>query len=471
METIQLINLVLTISGGLIIALSASYTFKLLNKIRTNKYLKRWKFLLGMMILFSLGYFAMAVIVIVGKTDALHPVTAIIFFLGALFVYLTVWTGINTIEDLLQTTVSKDYVENIIKSMADTLIVINADQDASIRTVNRATINLLGYNADELVGESVNKIIDPEILSKLKTGVLTESDTSLSIETTYKTKSGEEIPVSLSATTLKTPKGETEGVIYVAKDIRERKEAERKIKEYVAQLKQLNASKDRFFSIIAHDLRNPFTGVLGAADILANDAPTMDKKEIGEFADALYKQSKSIYDLLENLLEWSRIQTGRIEYNPVVCNASKCINKALNIYDGLSAKKKINLLFTNGENLEVFADENMMFTVLRNLISNAIKFTPEGGTVSINTKDAQNNFVEISVKDTGVGIPLEMQNKLFKIDEHVSTKGTNEEEGTGLGLILCKELVEKNGGKIKVESKPKEGTTFTFTLPKGKKVN
>ena len=223
MESMELITLVLIISGGLIIALSAWYTFQLLKKIKTNKYLSRWKFLLGMMLLFSLGYFTTALIIILQDSSVLHPIAAVIFFLGALFVYLTSWTGINTIEDLLATTVSKDYVENIIKSMADTLIVINADQDASIRTVNRATINLLGYDTDELVGKSINQIIDLEILDKLKTDVLTGSNTSLSIETTYKTKSGEAIPVSLSATTLQTPKGNVEGVIYVAQDIRERK--------------------------------------------------------------------------------------------------------------------------------------------------------------------------------------------------------------------------------------------------------
>ncbi len=466
MSNFQIVTLVLIFSGGVIIGLSAAYTHNLINKLKIGKYKPRWKVLFGLMLLFSLGYFIVVGIIIAGNISTVYTVTGLIFFFGALFVYLTVWTGLNTIEDLLETTVSKDYVENIIRSMADTLIVIDADKESTIRTVNQATVNLLGYDEEELVGVSIGKIIDPEILNKLKTDMLSKGKTFLSIETTYKTKSGKDIPVSLSATLLKKSKGEPEGVIYVARDIREQKEAERKINEYLEQLKQLNASKDRFFSIIAHDLKNPFTGVLGAAEILASDAGEMEREEIKEFANALYKQTKSIYDLLENLLEWSRIQTGRIKYSPTNCNVADCVNKVLNIYESLADKKGVKISYNGSNNIKVFADENMMDTVLRNLLSNAIKFTPEGGKVTIDVKDTGNEYVEVSVADNGVGIPEAVQEKLFKIDEQVTTTGTNDETGTGLGLILCKELVEKNGGKLTLKSKPGEGTTFTFTLPK-----
>ena len=366
----------------------------------------------------------------------------------------------------MKTTVSRNYVAKIIKSMADTLIVINADENLTIRTANDATLNLLGYDNNELIGNSVNKIINRDLLNDLKTDKFKDVSNMENVETTYKTSSGEEIPVSMSVTILRNRREEVYGALYVAQDIRERKEAEKKINKYVKQLKQLNASKDRFFSIIAHDLRNPFTAVLGFADILAKDAHELSHDEIKEFSNSLYTQSKAIYDLLENLLGWSRIQTGRMEYNPENINLCEFVKELMGVFSSLVSQKKIGLNINCDPGIKVFADENMLSTVFRNLTSNAIKFTNEAGSIFIDAKEVDDKFVEVSVKDTVVGIPLDDREKLFKIDEHLSTKGTNNEEGTGLGLILCKDLVNKNGGEINVESEVGKGTTFKFTVPK-----
>lgn len=466
MDSVQLITLLLIIGGGIIICFPVYYTFKLLRFIKTSKYISYWKFLLSLMVFFCLSYFVIAGIIISGNVSFVYALTGLIFFYVAFFVYLTVWTGKNTIEDLLNTTVSKNYVENIIKSMADTLIVINADENATIRTINNATVNLLGYERPELVGSSIDSILDSSILESVKKKTMSDSNHLSKVETNYRTKSGEEIPVSISATVLKNTHGEIEGAIYVARDIRQQKEAERKIKEYVEQLKQLNASKDRFFSIIAHDLRNPFTGVLGFADILAKDAHELNPDEIKKFSSGLYSQSKAIFDLLENLLEWSRIQTGSMKYNPANINLCEFVNELMGVFSSLVSQKKIALNINCDSGIIVFADENMLSTVFRNLISNAIKFTNKAGSIFIDAKELDDKFIEVSVKDTGVGIPLVDREKLFKIDEHLSTKGTNNEEGTGLGLILCKDLVVKNGGQINMESEVGKGTVFKFTVPK-----
>jgi len=462
----QTVTIILIIAGGIIISTSAIYINQLLKLLKRNKHRFLSGILFGLIIFFSVSYFAAAAVIVSGHSETVYAITGLIFFVGALFVYFTVWTGKNIIEDLLKTTVSRNYVEKIIKSMADTLIVINADENSTIRTVNDATLNLLDYDDKALIGNSVDKIINPELLSDLKTGKLKDELSVRNIETTYKTNSGEEIPVSLSATILKNRRGAVYGALYVAQDIRERKEAERIINEYVKQLKQLNASKDRFFSIIAHDLRNPFTAVLGFSDILAKDAHKLSPEEIKEFSSGLYTQSKAIYDLLENLLEWSRIQTGSMKYTPVNINLSAFVNELTDVYSSLVSQKKIGLDINCDPGIKVFADENMLSTVFRNLTSNAIKFTNEAGSIFIDAKEFDDKFVEVSVKDTGVGIPLEDREKLFKIDEHLSTRGTNKEEGTGLGLILCKDLIVKNGGQINIESEVGKGTTFKFTIPK-----
>jgi len=462
-DNVQLITLVLIIGGGIIICFPVYYTFGLLKLIKKSKYVHRWRFILSLMIFFCISYFIVAGILITGNISFVYALTGIIFFYVAFFVYLTVWTGKSTIEDLLNT---KDYVENIIKSMADTLIVINADEGATIKTINNAAVNLLGYQRPELVGTSMDSILDTTILDSIKNETINDSKNLSKVETNYRAKSGEEIPVSISATVLIDTMGEIEGVIYVARDIRQQKEAERKIKEYVEQLKQLNASKDRFFSIIAHDLRNPFTAVLGFADILAKDAQGLNPDEIKEFSSGLYSQSKAIYDLLENLLDWSRIQTGSMKYNPAHINLCEFLNEPIGVFSSLVSQKKIGLNINCDPGIKVFADENMLSTIIRNLTSNAIKFTDESGSIFIDAKDLDEKLIEVSVKDTGVGIPLDVQEKLFKIDEQLSTKGTANEEGTGLGLILCKDLVNKNGGEITLESVVGKGTSFKFTIPK-----
>ncbi len=427
------------------------------------------------MIFFTIGYLVVIVLELTLEQSILDLIVGFIFFFGSLFVFLTVYVGKKTIIDLIETTVSKSFVENIIKSMADTLIVINIDKNATIKTVNNATLNLLGFGSEDLIGQPVTKVLSEEIVSIANLKNLKELESIVDIETRYKTKSGSEVPVSFSASVLKNSFGELEGVIFVGKDIRERKEAEAKINEYIAKLKQselslkeLNASKDKFFSIIAHDLRNPFSAVLGFSEILSNDVKQLSKEEIEEFASHLYKQSKTIFDLLENLLTWSRVQTGRMQYNPANFSISQCIENVADVYESVAQKKGIVIEYCKDEEI-VFADEDMIFTVIRNLVSNAIKFTKPGGKICVELKK-QNDFIELIVADTGIGVSGNDIEKLFKIDIQHSTIGTGDEKGTGLGLILCKELVTLNGGKISVESKLGQGTKFFFTVQRSKNI-
>jgi len=242
--------------------------------------------------------------------------------------------------------------------------------------------------------------------------------------------------------------------------IEERNRTQKKAEE----LKLLNATKDKFFSIIAHDLKNPFNSLLGFSDLLKNDFNRLEAHEIKRYIEIIHDSSKHGFNLLENLLQWSRAQTGSIAYYPKFFKLNELIEKCVQLYQNNADKKHIQIFNEVPDNLVLFGDEEMLSTVFRNLVSNAIKFTPNMGKVKIKTSRGIRK-VTISIVDTGVGIPEDKIAKLFKIDVQHSTLGTSNEKGTGLGLILCKEFVEKHGGKIKVESERKNGSEFKVILP------
>ncbi len=233
------------------------------------------------------------------------------------------------------------------------------------------------------------------------------------------------------------------------------------------ELKGLVAAKDRFFSILAHDLRSPFNALLGSTEMLEREVEDLNHIEIKEFAKSINNSSRSFYRLLENLLQWSRMQTGKIIYQPKVFKIKNVINEVYILFCNSAEQKQITIAikkFENG-NYDVYADHDMIETVIRNLVSNAIKFTKENGVITIDCIE-KNNQVFLSVTDNGVGIPQEKLDKLFNINENISTRGTKNEKGTGLGLLLCKEFMEMNYGKLFIESCPAVGSTFTICIPK-----
>lgn len=231
------------------------------------------------------------------------------------------------------------------------------------------------------------------------------------------------------------------------------------------KLYELNASKDKFFSIIAHDLRNPIAGFLNLTEILSDNFGTFSEKESKEFIDIMNQASKQLYNLLENLLQWSRSQTGNVPFEPKYFSLKKIVENTIDLLMMNIENKKIKVYIKIDDLCQVYADENMTTTVIRNLVSNAIKFSNPDGNIIIRAEKSE-SFVVISVIDNGVGMRNEDREKLFRIDQHHTTVGTSNEKGTGLGLILCKEFVLRNGGQIWVESDLNKGSTFSFTLPK-----
>jgi signal transduction histidine kinase len=225
--------------------------------------------------------------------------------------------------------------------------------------------------------------------------------------------------------------------------------------------------KDKFFSIIAHDLKNPFNAIVGFANLLYEAYDNFDDHQRKTFIKNICEASDSTFKLLQNLLEWSKTQTGKMEINPEKIDVEMAIRENIAVLKSAADNKKIKIKTSVPENSFVYADNNMVKAVIRNLISNAIKFTGFDGKIEISAKISGGN-VEVCVADTGVGIKPADLLRLFRIADHFKTKGTENEDGSGLGLILCKEFVEKNGGKIWVESKPGAGSKFKFTLPADK---
>lgn len=258
--------------------------------------------------------------------------------------------------------------------------------------------------------------------------------------------------------------GKVDGIIYTSKDVTEHKKAEKSLKENEARLKELNATKDKLFSIIGHDLQGPLSNIIGFSELIDKGYNNYSDEEIRNYNKIIYQLSQSVSGLLENLLTWARSQRNQITLVPQNISMQLIIEKCYSLLIHNIEHKQILFINEVPADTTVYADEEMMTIVIRNLISNAIKFTSRGGTISIFTDNSEERAV-IGIKDTGIGIPADKVRYLFKASTNHTNTGTEGETGTGLGLVICKDFVEKNGGQIWIESKPGEGSVFYFSLP------
>lgn len=249
-----------------------------------------------------------------------------------------------------------------------------------------------------------------------------------------------------------------------AEELMARVRTQLELKRSKEELQELNATKDKFFSIIAHDLKNPVFGCQTMVDLLDKHYDRFSDEDRQKYFRLIKQATHETYALLENLLEWSRVQTDRIHYSPQYCDLHEIANSNIALHKSYAEKKNISLSSTIEEDTIVYTDSNMITTVIRNLVANAIKFTHDGGRVTLSSTRLK-QYEQVCVEDTGIGIRPEKIDKFFKIDVHHKQRGTAGETGTGLGLILCKEFIEKNGGAIRVESEVGKGSRFLFTLP------
>jgi len=340
------------------------------------------------------------------------------------------------------------------------------DKDYKVIDQNEALTHLMKLSKDEIeAGKFKNRrYIKPDGSEVKPTDMpsyltLNEKRNILDQEIGIYTETNELIWANVSTSYI-----EDIGVIVVTKDITEQKQVFENLRQSEIRLRELNATKDKFFSIISHDLRGPFNSIIGYSDILGEQIRARDYDGIEEYANYIHDSSWRAMDLLTNLLEWSRSQSGRMEFKPENLQIAELIEASIETLIDASRQKSIAIERNFRENITAFADRAMIKTTLRNLISNAIKFTHPHGRIVISASKILNELL-ITVSDNGVGMDNNTLEKLFRIGESKSSTGTNKETGTGLGMLLCKEFVEKHGGRIWVESKPGKGSKFYFTLP------
>ncbi len=362
----------------------------------------------------------------------------------------------------------KDHAESekkynfLIEKMAEGLGIIDADYRFTF--INKGLEELVGVDRGKLIGTSLVHLFDKETGKKI-TEALKHTEKNAKQTFQVRLKQGRNRNRIIQIIALPHYQNhKKKSVFLMFKDITDWVEIENNLLKSENKLKDVNAAKDKFFSIIAHDLKNPFNSILNFSDLLLKHYGTYDKDEVLTFIKMIHESSRQAYSLLDNLLNWSRTQTSRMDFNPTTTDIYNIISDIIGLLEGTAMEKNIILINNIKPKTYVFCDPNMISTVIRNLLSNAIKFTRPAGKVTFNSKSGS-KMTEISVTDTGVGIKEENFNKLFKIDVHFSTSGTANEEGTGLGLILCHEYVKINNGKLRIKSKVDKGSTFFVDLP------
>ena len=379
--------------------------------------------------------------------------------------------GINDMLTTLEH--SEILLRNLEKAVETTQVGITiSDNDGRIMYTNPADAAMHGYSVAELIGQSAKIFAPPAQERGLTVHERHENFSYWKRERRNSRKDGSTFPALLISNPITDRHGRPLGKVVVCEDITEQQQAEaellaahKELQDKNAQLAELNASKDKWFSIIAHDLRTPFTALIVLTETVLEYLDEYSKEELRENMRKIKRSSEAMSALLENLLAWSRLQRGVMEYAPEYLNCMEFIVENLELFASKAEQKGIALRNNLDEELLVYADYHMTNTVIRNLASNALKFTPSGGMVAIAARH-QGRMVEFSITDTGTGISAEDLPKLFRLDAQYTNIGTDGERGTGLGLKLCKDLIEKQGGQIWAESELGKGTTFRFTLPR-----
>lgn len=380
------------------------------------------------------------------------------------------------VETLLKETT--DRLSTIFKEIPSSLSISTLDEGRYME-VNDAFEHISGFSRNEAIGKTSIElgILNSQTREKIKREVIKEGAVR-NFEININRKQGDSI-TGLFAGRVINVNG-SPALLSIITDVTERRKADEQIRKYLYELQinkeilernakelsELNASKDKLFSVVAHDLRSPFSSLLGFSEFLTQNIDELSDDEIKDFSLRIYNSLKKVLKLVENLLEWARLQSGKFEFTPIDFELGELIRDVIDINQVTSARKNIQVVFNdNNDHINVYADKNGIETVIRNLLSNAIKFSEHDSKVEI-AINCYSSHAEVSIKDYGIGISSEDITKLFKIDSNYTRPGTAKEKGTGLGLILCREFVEKNGGKIWVESQPGSGSTFRFTIPK-----
>ncbi|MCU0373510.1 MAG: ATP-binding protein, partial [Ignavibacteria bacterium] len=385
-------------------------------------------------------------------------------------IFGVVFTGIEiteTVETMNKLKQSAEVYSELLKATPDAVSIVNTEgiieylsPVAKEMMKTETTEDAIGHSCLKwFTGESSLRVLKA-ISDIVSNGVITKGNIY-----EMKRKDGTTFMAEFNSSPIRDNDGKITSFISTFRDVTRKIEAEKILINYSAELKELNESKDRFFSIVAHDLRNPLQGLLGFSGLLNDNYSDLTTAEVREYIGYIYQSAKKMHSLTNNLLQWSRIKTGNIVYSPEIFNVRDAAEQNTELLKPNALKKGIEIEIFTDDSLCIYCDKGMFDSILQNLISNSIKFSKNFSRIEVFAKKAGSGFVQVNVRDYGVGIDNDNQHKIFSLDSHFSTAGTAEEEGTGLGLILCKELVEKQGGTISFVSEPGKGSTFSFTVP------
>lgn len=359
-----------------------------------------------------------------------------------------------------------EFYSQIIDSLQD-YSIFTFDKEFIINSWSSGSAKIFGYETNEAIGKSFdlifteedlkNGIPSKEIQTALKEGKATDNRWHIAKDKSLFYAYGLVFP-------LIGVDGELLGYVKILRDLTERKQSEDEIKTYIRELKELNTHKDSVLAILSHDLRSPLSSIIGTAKYLKENFHKMNPETVQEMLDLLYKSSTNELDMLDYLVEWARIKYASDVFSPTEIDLTECINK---VFETLSETALINTIILHHEieaNTSVFADGKMLISIVQNIVSNAIKHTEKGGIITISAKSNDNRII-VQVKDTGVGMSKEIMEKLFTPQMKTLSEIRKKGKGAGIGLLLVKGFLEKNGGEIWVESIEGEGSSFYFTLP------
>jgi len=400
-----------------------------------------------------------------------------IFLLGAITILILVLIGLIYNRYLIKHKAQQELIEKN-KNISDQKIFLEAlintipnplffmDKDGKYLGCNIAFIKMHKLKNEDVIGKTVFDLYPFELadvyhkdnLEVLSTGKIRQMEMEVVLP------ENRHIDMIFYKNTFYDSNSRVAGLLGIMLDITSRKKAEDNLKISEEQLREANAAKDKFFSIIAHDLTNPLNAIMGLAKLLKTDFEYFDNEEKKELIANLYNATQSTFKLLQNLLEWSKIKIGKFDVHHEVIGLSAIAAENITLLSSMAHSKGIKLKSSIPFDTLVFADANMVTTVFRNLISNAIKFTDKEGVIFISSKKID-TYIQVCIEDSGIGIETENLAKLFSIKKQFKSRGTDGEYGSGLGLVLCKEFIEKNNGSIWAESETGKGTKVKFTLP------
>lgn len=374
---------------------------------------------------------------------------------------------LRMIEDITQNKETELKLQQLSHAVTQSPVsIVLSDLEGNIQFANPVVSEVTGYTYNELLGQKPSIFKSGHTTSE-EYRVLWETIKAGNVwkgEFLNKKKNGELYWEDAIISPIKNSEAEVINYMAIKQDITRLKEATEQIVSKNRELNEINATKDKFFSIISHDLRSPLSSILNLSELLTDEAYSFTSEELNSFGQSINQTAKSTYRLLENLLEWSRLQRGIIPFKPKLINIADFFNSCDHSIIEKAKNKhiKLEMLFTEG--LTVFADENMLRSIMRNLISNAIKFTNPNGEVTIEISKTKQEETLFAIRDNGIGMSANLLDKLFKVNENVSRPGTDNEASSGLGLILCKEFVEKHGGRIWAKSVEGKGSTLYFSF-------